>query len=580
MAYYGDRKRTIGLIIEDLSVDYSKEIINSVQTAMAGYSDLRLVVLAGIHDEEKRKDDAGYWYKTVHNTIYRLEESLNLSGLILTLPNICGVSGEEVMDEGYPNFAKVPKVFISTGVENCTTVRYDNEKGVREAIDYLVNVKGVTKLCMLGGREDNADAQERKQVFIRCLTENRLNYTEDMYEKTDMSIEAKAEAERLMDRNPDTEAIFCVNDQVAVPLYEVLKERGLMPGRDVQVFGFDNTKFSGSMVPPLASVGAANVTLGQQALELLLAKMDGREVESVVLPTRLYGKESLEYEMYEYTTLEMLQIDSAFINRMFDDCFYRYNSESHDADEVNLKRLFFEFISRMLKSMVTSAMTQEEYVELRRLIYIFFENGAMRYTDPARLVRSIERLQSGMNKSQKSPTANLMNNRCFSYMKDRAIMALSGEINQSNEVLKKGRERLQDFFIHCMEFDELEEVNEETIARRCDRLGLPNIAVLLFEKPIDYKENEKTELPTSIRLMCSVRDGELRVISPERRLCPLSGILERTELPKSNGFAAIPVFYGSRIYGMLLASLNDESANRGELVADQLGRTLRLNDKT
>ncbi|MBQ2032046.1 MAG: substrate-binding domain-containing protein, partial [Lachnospiraceae bacterium] len=385
---------------------------------------------------------------------------------------------------------------------------------------------------------------------------------------------------RLMDRNPDTEAIFCVNDQVAVPLYEVLKERGLMPGRDVQVFGFDNTKFSGSMVPPLASVGAANVTLGQQALELLLAKMDGREVESVVLPTRLYGKESLEYEMYEYTTLEMLQIDSAFINRMFDDCFYRYNSESHDADEVNLKRLFFEFISRMLKSMVTSAMTQEEYVELRRLIYIFFENGAMRYTDPARLVRSIERLQSGMNKSQKSPTANLMNNRCFSYMKDRAIMALSGEINQSNEVLKKGRERLQDFFIHCMEFDELEEVNEETIARRCDRLGLPNIAVLLFEKPIDYKENEKTELPTSIRLMCSVRDGELRVISPERRLCPLSGILERTELPKSNGFAAIPVFYGSRIYGMLLASLNDESANRGELVADQLGRTLRLNDKT
>ena len=131
-----------------------------------------------------------------------------------------------------------------------------------------------------------------------------------------------------------------------------------------------------------------------------------------------------------------------------------------------------------------------------------------------------------------------------------------------------------------MEFDELEEVNAETIARRCDRLGLPNIAVLLFEKPIDYRENEKTELPTSIRLMCSVRDGELRVISPERRLCPLSGILERTELPKSNGFAAIPVFYGSRIYGMLLASLNDESANRGELVADQLGRTLRLNDKT
>ena len=104
--------------------------------------------------------------------------------------------------------------------------------------------------------------------------------------------------------------------------------------------------------------------------------------------------------------------------------------------------------------------------------------------------------------------------------------------------------------------------------------------MLLFEKPLDFNDGQEPDYPSNIRLMCCVRDGELRVISPERRLCPLSGILERTELPKCEGFAAIPVFYGSRIYGLLLASLNDESANRGELVADQLGRTLRLNDKT
>ena len=465
MAYYGDRKRTIGLILEDISVDYSKEIIHSVRMAMAGYRDLRLVVLAGIHDEEKNKSDANFWYKTMHNSIYSLEEMLHLDGLILTLPNICGVSGEEFVDERYSNFAKLPKVFLSTDVADSTTVRYDNEKGVREAIDYLVNVKGVTKLCMLGGRDDNGDAQVRKQVFIRCLEKCKLTFTDDMYEKTDMSIEAKAEAERLMSRNPDAEATFCVNDQVAIPLYEVLKERGLTPGKEVQVFGFDNTRFSGTMIPSLASIGAEGETLGQKAVELLLAKMDGRQVESVILPTRLYGKDSLEYEMYEYTTMEMLQVDTSFIYRMFEDCFYRYSSESHDSDEVNLKRLFFEFISRMLHSMVSSSMTMEEFMELRRLITIFFENGAMRYTDPARLVRCIERLQNSMNKSQKSVNANLMNNRCFAYMKDCAIMAMSGDINRSGEVLKRGRERLQDFFIRCMEFSAVEPVTEETIIR-------------------------------------------------------------------------------------------------------------------
>lgn len=33
------------------------------------------------------------------------------------------------------------------------------------------------------------------------------------------------------------------------------------------------------------------------------------------------------------------------------------------------------------------------------------------------------------------------------------------------------------------------------------------------------------------------------------------------------------------MYGLLLAEMNEETANRAELVVDQLGRTLRLNDK-
>lgn len=578
MVNYGEAKRTVGLILEDISVDYSKEIIHSVRTAMAGHHDMRLVVLAGIHDEEKNRKDGNYWYKTVHNSVYHLEEMLNLDGLILTLPNICGVSGDDVIDERYSKFANVPKVFVSTDVADATTVRYDNEQGLREAMDYLVNVKGVTKFCMLGGRDDNGDAQERKRVFRECLLRSKLTYSEDMYERTDMSIESRAAAERLMDRNPDAQAIFCVNDQVAVSLYDVLKERGITPGKDVQVFGYDNTKFAGTMIPPLASIGADGATLGQKAVELLLEKMAGREVESVVLPTRLYGRESLEYEMYEYTTMEMLQVDQAFIYRMFDDCFYRYAGEIHDNDEVNLRRLFYEFISRMLRSMISNSMTMEEFSELRRLIHIFFANGAMKYTDPAKLVRSIERLQNSMNRSQKTAGPNLMNNRCFSYMKDRAILAMSGEINAIGENLKKGRERLKDFFVQCMEFDEVSKVDEETIIRCCDRLGLPNIAVFLFEKPVDYQDGKLLEFPSHIRLMCTVRDEEIRVLAPQRRLCPVSGILERTELPKCDSFAAIPIFYGCRIYGLLLSEMNEYTADRGNIVADQLGRTLRINE--
>ena len=78
-----------------------------------------------------------------------------------------------------------------------------------------------------------------------------------------------------------------------------MRERGLIPGKDMIVFGFDNADMTGQMMPPLASIGASGITVGQRALELLLDMINGQEVSSVVVPTRLFGRESFEYETYK-----------------------------------------------------------------------------------------------------------------------------------------------------------------------------------------------------------------------------------------------------------------------------------------
>ena len=578
MERFTDERKTIGLIIEDLAVDYAKEIIRSVQLAVAVFPNLRLLVLPGLHEHLERGKTSSFFDTRVHNMVYGLEEVVKIDGLLLTLPNISGVSSGIIFNDAYSNYARIPRVFISTAVTDGVTVRYDNEKGIREAVNYLVNVKGLRKFIMLGGRDDNADAQERKEIYRKCLAENHIDFTEDMYEKTDMSIDAQAEAERLMERNPDAEVIFCVNDQVAVPLYRVLKELGLKPGRDIQVFGFDNTKFSGTMLPPLASIGADGMTLGEKAVDMLLRMMNGEEVHSEVLPTKLYGKESLEYAMYEYTTMEMLRIDETFVYRMFDDCFYRYQSEVHDREEVDLRRLFYEFITRMLRAMISSTMSTEEFNEIRRLIDIFFSNGAMRYTDPAHMVRCIERLQNGMNKSQKTPLSNVMTNRCFSYMKDRAIVSMAADANRFDANLKVERERIRNFFVCGTQFEGGNTVTEETIIRNLDKLSFSNAALYLFEKPVPVPKDGTITFPETARLMCVVKEGELRVLSPERRVCRLDAMLERTELPKCGAYIASLVFYGSRIYGVLITEVTGTVADRGEFVAKQLAQILYINE--
>ena len=45
---------------------------------------------------------------------------------------------------------------------------------------------------MLGGEDYNHDALDRKEIFIKCLEENGLPYSEDFFEATDMSSHTEA----------------------------------------------------------------------------------------------------------------------------------------------------------------------------------------------------------------------------------------------------------------------------------------------------------------------------------------------------------------------------------------------------
>lgn len=60
---------------------------------------------------------------------------------------------------------------------------------------------------------------------------------EKRYVEGDLTGNAHSAYARLLDDNPDLEAVFCVNDETAAGFYEELKARGLMPGRDISVFG-------------------------------------------------------------------------------------------------------------------------------------------------------------------------------------------------------------------------------------------------------------------------------------------------------------------------------------------------------
>lgn len=574
-----EKRITIALMVEDIFEDYTKEIIQNVYSAIPVNGSVRLVVLAGKLNNGADVDENSRTYKTVYNTIFRLSDLCRMDGIIISLGSL-NQTGMEAFEKRFArDFRRIPKVFIASDTTEYATVKYDNEAGIREAVDYLVNVNGFTKLCMLGGRADNEDAQERRAIFETCLRENEIAFRESAYASTDMSSDCVAEATKLLDDNPGVEAVFCVNDAVAVGLYAAMKNRGLMPGRDVKVFGFDNTHMSGEMSPPLSSIGAREQTIGQKAVEMLLAQINGEQVASAVVPTRLYGRESFDYEAFDDETMDFLDPSGAFIYKMFDDCFYRYRNEQYDREKVDLKRLFFEFISRMLRATKDRYISMEEFNEITRLVDIFIDNGAMEYTDTQKFMNSIGWLQMKVNSLHKSISTNMMINRLFLRLKDKLIFALSEQKENSSRKTIGDRVVLQQLLVMGTDYLGDGKNRQDEIIRNIGKMGVRNAALYMYDEPVVFDRENGAAYPETIRLRCVLKDGEALLLPADRQNGAIGDMFAREELPPGcRGCLAFPVFCGTKIYGVLACEISGSISDRGEFIADQLGRALFLND--
>ena len=67
-------RKTIGLVIEDVFSDFSKEIIHSVVYAMRDRTDMQLVVIAGRQVGVGNDRGNRHCYRAIYNSVYAMVE--------------------------------------------------------------------------------------------------------------------------------------------------------------------------------------------------------------------------------------------------------------------------------------------------------------------------------------------------------------------------------------------------------------------------------------------------------------------------------------------------------------------------
>ncbi len=189
------------------------------------------------------------------------------------LPGILAGAGVPVVHGGRPaSHAQIPYVDV------------DNVYGARQATEHLVGL-GRRRIASIAGPLDMTAGQDRLGGYREALGAAGLSARVAHGDFTERSgFEA---ARRLLEQDPQLDAMFAASDLMALGALRALREAGRRVPEDVAVVGFDDLGVAESADPPLSSVRQPIEHVARDLVQMLLARIDGAQVKSLTLPTTL-----------------------------------------------------------------------------------------------------------------------------------------------------------------------------------------------------------------------------------------------------------------------------------------------------
>ena len=169
-----------------------------------------------------------------------------------------------------------------------TTVGSDNEQGGYLAGLHLIE-RGRRAIAFLGTVSDDApEFVERWNGFQRALAANGISQDERLRIDAAPTEEAgRAAALRLLAQDVPFDGIFATSDLVAIGAMRALHEAGMRVPEEVSIVGFDDLAAARMAEPAITTVAQDTRLAGEKLVETLIAKIEERAPESVLLPVRL-----------------------------------------------------------------------------------------------------------------------------------------------------------------------------------------------------------------------------------------------------------------------------------------------------
>lgn len=261
------RTSKIIVMVPDISNPFFSEVLQRAEdmAARAGYS----VLLGDTRNDKRREDqfadvllskEADGLIFLGHRMPTSLVNLIKQKGAEAPIVNACDFS---------PHFG-VPSVHI------------DNVRAAHQAMTLLYSM-GHRRIGVITGPTESNITRDRlkgvSQAAVDAGAQSGLSIRQ-----ADYSIEGGArETERLLGEKERPTAIFCFSDEMAIGALSGCRDNGIICPRDMSIVGFDDIRYARFLDPPLTTVRQPMTLIGQTAVKLLLAILEGRAVKNDVV---------------------------------------------------------------------------------------------------------------------------------------------------------------------------------------------------------------------------------------------------------------------------------------------------------
>jgi LacI family transcriptional regulator len=259
----------IGLIIPGITNPFYAELTAGADEVLDVEG--RLTFLATSNDRPEREE----------RLIRRIREQ-GVDGIIL-----CAAEGSSPSLLQQLRAWRVPVVQILRSIAGIAGdfVAPDYGVGTQMALDHLI-AQGHRRISLMPSAKDTSATRERIESFRAAMQRHGLGpgvVTRGSVSRQD----AAAEIGRVLNRRGPPTAVICHNDLMALGVIAELRRRGLTPGRDLSVIGFDDIAEASNAVPALSTVATFPMEIGIEAARLLLRRIavpDGPAERILIAP--------------------------------------------------------------------------------------------------------------------------------------------------------------------------------------------------------------------------------------------------------------------------------------------------------